>query len=304
VRREFNINGAEPVKSPDGKWEALVRNYNVAVREEGTREVTLLSTDGSEGSYYDPLSIAWSPDSTKIAVYKVKPGHRRYVHYVESSPEDQLQPKHSTLQYAKPGDVLDVELPVLFDVASKTRTAVDTALFPNAYTQSRLQWRRDSSAFTFDYNQRGHQVFRIIEVNASTGAARAVVSEETKTFFHYSGKRFRHDVDDGKEVIWMSERDGWNHLYLYDGATGRVKHQITRGEWPVRSVVKVDEDARQIWFSASGMYPGKDPYFVHYYRIDFDGTGLTTFTQADANHNVVFSPDMKYYVNVWSRVMS
>jgi dipeptidyl aminopeptidase/acylaminoacyl peptidase len=302
VRREFEINGTEPVKSPDGKWEALVRNYNVAVREEGTREVTLLSTDGSEGSYYDPLSIAWSPDSTKIAVYKVKPGHRRYVHYVESSPEDQLQPKHSTLQYAKPGDVLDVELPVLFDVASKTRTAVDTALFPNAYTQSRLQWRRDSSAFTFDYNQRGHQVFRIIEVNASTGAARAVVSEETKTFFHYSGKRFRHDVDDGKEVIWMSERDGWNHLYLYDGATGRVKHQITRGEWPVRSVVKVDEDARQIWFSASGMYPGKDPYFVHYYRIDFDGTGLTTFTQADANHNVVFSPDMKYYVNVWSRV--
>jgi hypothetical protein len=302
VRREFDINGAEPVKSPDGNWEALVRNFNLAIREEGGRDVTLLSTDGSEGGYYDPLSITWSPDSTKIAAYKVRPGHRRYVHYVESSPEDQLQPKHTTLQYAKPGDVLDVELPVLFDVPAKTRTAVDTALFPNAYTQSRLQWRRDSSAFTFDYNERGHQVFRIVEVNASTGQARAVVSEKAETFFNYSGKRFRHDVDDGREVIWMSERDGWNHLYLYDGTTGRVKNQITRGEWPVRSVVKVDDDARQIWFSASGMYPGKDPYFVHYYRINFDGTGLVTLTQADANHNVVFSPDMKYYVNAWSRV--
>jgi hypothetical protein len=191
---------------------------------------------------------------------------------------------------------------VLFDVAAKTRTVVDNALFPNAYDNSRLQWRRDSSAFTFDYNERGHQVFRIIEVDAATGRARAVVSEEAKTFFNYSGKRFRHDVDDGKEVIWMSERDGWNHLYLYDGATGQVKNQITRGEWPVRGVVKVDEKARQIWFSASGMYPGQDPYFVHYYRINFDGTGLTTFTQADANHNVVFSSDMKYYVNAYSRV--
>jgi dipeptidyl aminopeptidase/acylaminoacyl peptidase len=109
-------------------------------------------------------------------------------------------------------------------------------------------------------------------------------------------------VADGREVVWMSERDGWNHLYLYDGATGRVKNQITRGEWPVRAVVKVDEEARQIWFSASGMYPGKDPYFVNYYRINFDGSGLTRLTQADANHTAIFSPDMKYYVNGYSRV--
>ena len=89
----------------------------------------------------------------------------------------------------------------------------------------------------------------------------------------------------------MSERDGWNHLYLYDGATGTVKQQITKGHWVVRSVIGVDEDTRQIWFSASGMYPGKDPYFVHYYRINFDGTGLTALTTADANHVVSFSTD-------------
>ena len=105
-----------------------------------------------------------------------------------------------------------------------------------------------------------------------------MITEEPKTFFCYSGKKFRHDLDDGKEIIWMSERDGWNHLYLYDGATGEVKHQITKGEWVVRSVVQVDEKARQIYFAASGMYPGKDPYFVHYYRINFDGTGLLPLT--------------------------
>ena len=302
VRPEFDINGAAPVKSPDGKMEALIRNYTVAVRAVGSRDVTMLTTEGSEGGYYDPQNLTWSPDSAKLATFKITPGYRRYVHYVQSSPEDQLQPKHSTLQYAKPGDVLDVEQPVIFDVAAKSKTVVENALFPNAYDISRLQWRKDSSALTFEYNQRGHQLFRIIEVQAADGRARAVITEEPKTFFNYSGKRFRHDVADGREVVWMSERDGWNHLYLYDGATGRVKNQITRGQWPVRAVVKVDEEARQIWFSASGMYPGKDPYFVNYYRIDFDGSGLTRLTEQDANHAAVFSPDMKFYVHTYSRV--
>jgi dipeptidyl aminopeptidase/acylaminoacyl peptidase len=302
VRQPFEINGAEPRRSPDGKLEALVSNYNVAIREPGKRDLTILSGDGSEGSYYDPESLVWSPDSKKIIGYKVTPGHRRYVHYIESSPEDQLQPKHSFLPYAKPGDVLDVERPVLFLVDTKKQIVVDNALFPNPYDLSRLVWYKDSRAATFEYNQRGHQVFRIIEINGDTGAARAVVSEEPKTFFSYSGKKYRFDVDDGKEVIWMSERDGWNHLYLFDGATGAVKSRITSGKWVVRNVVKVDEKARQIWFAASGMYPDKDPYFVHYYRIDFDGSGLMSFTQADANHVVNFSTDMAYYVDTYSRV--
>jgi dipeptidyl aminopeptidase/acylaminoacyl peptidase len=302
VRAAFDVNGVESKKSPDGKLEALVQNYNVAIRTAGSRETKLLSTDGSEGGYYDPNSIVWSPDSAKIAVYKITPGFRRYVHYVQSSPEDQLQPKDSVMQYAKPGDVLDVERPFVFDVAGGKGQIVDNALFANAYDMTPLSWRRDSSSFTFEYNQRGHQVYRVIEVNAATAKARTVIEEDAKTFFCYSGKKFRSDVADGKEIVWMSERDGWNHLYLYDGATGAVKNQITKGDWAVRNVVRVDDDARQIVFSANGMYPGKDPYFVHYYRINFDGTGLLSLTTADANHSVWFSPDRQFYVDSYSRV--
>ncbi len=302
VRAPFDINGVEPKKSPDGKLEALVNNYNIAVREPGTRTMNWLTTDGSEGSYYDPESMVWSPDSARIAAYKIRPGFRRYVHYVESSPEDQLQPKDSTMQYAKPGDVLDVERPVVIDVAAKSVKLVDNSLFPNAYDMTQLAWRKNSAALTFEYNQRGHQVYRIIEVDAATGRARAVVSEETPTFFCYSGKKFRRDIDDGREIIWMSERDGWNHLYLYDGATGAVKNQITKGEWPVRAVINVDEKKREIVFSASGMDAGKDPYFVNAFRVSFDGTGFTRLTSGDANHSVSFSPDMKYFVDIHSRV--
>ncbi|MFN7949750.1 MAG: DPP IV N-terminal domain-containing protein [Blastocatellia bacterium] len=288
--------------SPDGKWEAWVNNFNVWVRPKGKKDGAALSYDGSEGNYYALASLVWSPDSKMIAAWRVRPGYNRKIQYVESSPTDQTQPKYHTMEYAKPGDALDQPQPVLFHVESRKQFEVDNALFPNSYNLSRLEWHKDSRAFSFEYNQRGHQVYRVIEVDAATARPRAVISEEPKTFFCYSGKKYRYDVSDGKEVIWMSERDGWNHLYLYDGVTGKVKNQITKGEWVVRGVEKVDEQKRQIWFQASGMYPGKDPYFIHYYRINFDGTGLTALTEADGNHIVAFSSDMKYYVDSWSRV--
>ncbi len=145
--------GEGPRVSPDGKWEALINNFNVAVRQIGTHTLTRLSTDGSEGNAYEMSSIAWSPDSNKIAAYRVKPGYRRHVHYVESSPEDQLQPKYSSIVYAKPGDVLDVDQPVLFLLDSKRQIVVDNALFLNAYAMSGLAWRNDSRAFSFEYHR-------------------------------------------------------------------------------------------------------------------------------------------------------
>ncbi|MBW3552201.1 MAG: S9 family peptidase [Gemmatimonadetes bacterium] len=298
----WRIDNEEPLRSPDGRLEAFIHSYNVAVREVGAEEFTLLSHDGSEGNRYTGASMAWSPDSRRLAVYRVVPGYERKVHYVESSPEDHLQPRHSTLLYAKPGDVLDRQTPVIFDVETGRKLELSDALFPNPYSLSRLEWREDGRRLTFEYNERGHRVFRIIEVDATTGAARAVVSEEPGTFFDYAGKRFRHDLKDGAEVIWMSERDGWNHLYLYDGRTGRVKRQITRGEWVVRGVDTVDVENRQIWFRASGMNPGEDPYFEHQYRIDFNGSGLVAYTEANGDHEVSFSPNMEYYVDRWSRV--
>src|SRR5262249_9908388 len=297
--------------SPDSRWEASIQNYNVFIRPKGKAEASPLSYDGSEGNYYTLRSITWSPDSKRLVAYKVRPGYRREVHYIESSPSDQLQPKHSSREYAKPGDTVDVAAPVLFELETRKQIIVDNSLFPNPYSLSEPVWWKDGRGFTFEYNQRGHQVYRIIEVEAMSGKARALISEEPQTFFSYrpltgnlreAGTRYRHDLDDGKEIIWASERNGWRHLYLYDGLTGKMKGQITSGNWVVRGVDKVDEEKRQIWFEAGGMYAGKDPYFTHYYRINFAGSDLTALTDADASHTVTFSADMKYYVDTWSRV--
>ncbi len=302
---------AEVCTSFDGKWQALIENYNIFIKQAGTAEPAVpLSTDGSEGNYYTLRSIAWSPDSKKLAAYRTRPGYDREVHYIDSSPGDQIQPKHMTISYRKPGDALDVAYPALFDFATRREIEIDRTLFPNPYNITPPVWWKDGRGFTFEYNQRGHQVYRVIEVDAQTGKTRSLIDEQSKTFIYYNllgpglsaGRRYRHDVDDGKEIIWASERDGWEHLYLYDGLTGRVKNQITKGDWLVRNVDFIDDDTRQIWFEAGGMIPGQDPYFTQYYRINFDGTGLTKLTDADGTHTVAFSHDRKYYVDTWQRV--
>jgi hypothetical protein len=224
VRDSEAIREDKPKKSPDGKWEAIVHNFNLGIRPAGApndKKLRMISADGSEGNYYDLGSVVWSPDSTRLAAYRVRPGYKRLVHYVESSPEDQLQPKHATFQYTKPGDALDLEQPVILQLSGTGQTGVSQIqvpndLFPNPFDLTPIVWRKDGRAITFEYNQRGHQVYRVIEADAATGKARAIVSEEPKTFFYYNlanhsragGKRFRQDVGDGKEIVWMSERDG------------------------------------------------------------------------------------------------
>ncbi len=308
--------GQLPSKRPeicasfDGKWEAFIQNFNVFLKPAGDQPGFPLSFDGSEGNYYTLRTIAWSPDSRKLVAYHTRPGYDREVMYIESSPRDQIQPKHMTVHYLKPGDTLDVAHPVLFDVASKKAIEIDNALFPNPYSLSPPMWWKDSRAFTFEYNQRGHQAYTVIEVDAQSGKARPLIAERSNTFIYYNrlgpglsaGRRYRHDVNDGKEIIWASERDGWEHLYLYDGVTGEVKNQITKGNWLVRNVDWVDDKKRQIWFDAGGTVPGEDPYFTQFYRVNFDGSGLTRLTEADATHSINFSRDHKYFVDTWQRV--
>ena len=131
---------------------------------------------------------------------------------------------------------------------------------------------------------------------------RIIVDEHSKTFIDYSGKYFRYDLDQSGEIIWASERDGWNHLYLIDTKTGTVKNQITKGNWPVREVVKVDEKNRTVIFKASGQNPDEDPYFIHCCKINFDGSGLTDLTPEKMDHQVFFSSRYDYFTDTYSTV--
>ncbi len=290
--------------SPDGRWRALVKDFNVVLKEVSSDAETALTKDGKVGDAYRDR-FYWSPDSKHLVAIRVKKGQEHTVAFVESSPKDQVQPKLHSFDYLKPGDTLPHPRPALFDVAAKKQIPVSDELFPNPFTENGsmdIRWEKDSSRFTFRHNQRGHQVLRIVAVDAKTGEARAIVDEQSKTFIDYSGKNFLEWLDDTSELIWMSERDGWNHLYLYDAKTGRVKNQITRGEWVVRGVERVDKEKRQIWFRAGGIHPGQDPYYIHYARVNFDGSELTVLTEGDGSHSITFSPDRRFLIDSHSRV--
>ena len=297
----FDELGNKATGSPDSLYTAYIKNYNLYIKDKKTKVETQLSYDGSKGFYYSSY-MQWSPNSKVIMAYKVRPGEEHKIYFVESSPADQFQPKLQSRDYLKPGDQLPFKSPQLFVVASKKQISVPADLFQEQYDLSGIEWKDDSSAFTFEYNQRGHQVYRVLEVNATTGKVKAIIEETSPTFIAYSGKRYRYDIKKSNEIIWASERDGWNHLYLYDAATGKVKNQITKGNWPLREVLKVDEEKKQIYFTASGLDKNQDPYLLQFCRIDFNGKNFTRLTTENGNHKVTFSPDYKYYVDQYSRV--
>ena len=288
-------------RSPDDRWMAFIKDHNLHLRNLDNAEETALSDDGTEADAYAER-FYWSSDSKKLVAVRVREGFNRDVHLVESSPDDQLQPKLHTFSYRKPGDDIPITRPQLFDVAGRRHIPVADDLFSNPWSISEIRWAPDSSHFTFLYNQRGHQVLRVIRVDAETGQARAIVDEQSETFIDYAGKRFSHYLDATGEIIWMSERDGWNHLYLYDAETGRVKNRITGGRWVVRRVDRVDEEHRQVWFRAGGIRPGQDPYYIHFCRVSFDGTDLLVLTEGDGTHEIDFSPDRRFFLDRWSRV--
>ncbi|HEV3415902.1 MAG TPA: DPP IV N-terminal domain-containing protein [Pirellulales bacterium] len=288
-------------KSPDGQWQAFIKSDNVYLRQLKEGSELQLSDDGAaDDSYMD--EFYWSPDSKKLVALRTKRGEDHKVYLVQSSPTSQLQPKLLSYDYLKPGDRIPLPKPHLFDVAAKKQIAVSDDLFPNPWSVEQIRWNQDSKRFTFLYNQRGHQSLRIIAVDADGGSARSIVDEQSKTFIDYSGKQFVDYVDGSGEIIWMSERDGWNHLYLYDAKTGQVKSQITRGPWVVREVELVDDEKRQIWFRAGGIRGEQDPYYIHFCRVNFDGSDLTVLTECNGTHAVAFSPDRRYLIDTWSRV--
>lgn len=193
-----------------------------------------LTDDGGLGFYYS-CYMSWSADGTRIAASKLRRAEKHYVSFVESSPSDQLQPKLHTMEYCKPGDEVDYREPRIVDVATGTLYAPSTELFSQQYNLGHPYWLGGNDKIYFEYNQRGHKVYRLLEYTASTGQVRTVVEETSDKFVNYS-RLWRRYIRDNKELLWTSERDNHNHIYLYDVASGEVKRQITSGEWYVRSI--------------------------------------------------------------------
>ncbi|MDR0766570.1 MAG: S9 family peptidase [Odoribacteraceae bacterium] len=288
-----------PVPSPDKKQEAFTREGNLFLRDVATGSVRQLSFDGSEGEYYT-ARVSWSPDSRRLVAFKYRPAWTRKLRTVVAAPADQLQPRIEEIDYVKPGDALPVRRPVLFIPAEGKQVEVAFPAPEAQFSLGSVRWHPSGNSFTFDYNRRGHQEYIVYKVTGDDPVARPVIVERSPTFVYYN-TLYRHDLVDAGERLWISERDGWRHLYLYDD-DGNVKRQLTRGEWIVKRVLHVDERARVLFLVGCGKDAGEDPYLEKIYRLDIDSGELRCLTPENGNHQVVFSRDHVYFTDSWSRV--
>jgi dipeptidyl aminopeptidase/acylaminoacyl peptidase len=288
----------EDSASPDGRWTAVIKDGNIFLRDRAGQEVQL-TRDGAQGNSYGMLS--WSPDARTLVASKIEPGDPQSVYLIQSSPAGGGRAQLRTRAYPLPGDKYTAYELWVFDVQNRHGAKVEAERV-DFYGPPQPRWRKDGTRFLFQKTDRGHQRFRIIEVEARTDKTRTILDDQSETFVNTTYNSFIYYTQGNEEILYISERDGWRHLYLIDVKEGRIKNQITRGPWAVRSVTRVDEARRQIWFCGSGKNPGHDPYLIHHYRVNFDGTGLVALTEGNGNHTVQYSGQEKYLIDTYSRV--
>ena len=303
--KEYQTNSFRPSRevSPDGKWRAFIRDHNIFIRAMGSEEEIQLSKDGKEGnSYQTPY---WAINSKNLISFRVEPDQVGVVHLHESSPREGGRAKLHTRRYALPGDKFTSHELNWFDIEKKIHTKPEVGIID--FRGPRPRWTQDGRYFRYQKIDRGHQRFRVIEVDVFTGKFRNIIDEKTETFIWTEhpknlGVPLVNWLDETDEIVYLSESDGWRHLYLIDVKTGKTKNQITKGQFVVRYVDWIDHEKRQIWFRASGLNKDQDPYLMHYYRINFDGSEFTHLTEGNGWHNITYSPDRKYIIDQYSRV--
>ncbi|PYT40918.1 MAG: hypothetical protein DMG45_15215 [Acidobacteria bacterium] len=306
--------------SPNKEWVAYVKEHDLYLRYAATGEIVRLTRDGEESwDYATPIpslrpmvaqgtqdvkqrpAVFWSPDSSKLVTYRMDTRNAGRFTNLQFVPPGQLRPKAFSVVYPLPGEVLPKADPVIFDVQKGRRIDVKT---PSLEVQFQggpgFEWFPDNKTIYYEAEERGEKAIELRTVDSETGEQKVVVREKSD---HYvdPGETFFRFLHVSEEILWSSERDGWNHLYLYDQKTGALKNQVTRGPWVVRSIVAVDEKSRRVYFLANGREKGEDPYQTHLYSIGLDGNNVTALTPSNANHTVSLSPDHFCFVDNSSR---
>jgi dipeptidyl-peptidase-4 len=306
--------------SPDGKFAAYVKDYNLFFRFVSTGETVQLTRDGEANwSYATPLpslrimvaqgtenvkqhaAVFWSPDSSKLVTYRIDSRNAGRFTSLQFVPPDQLRPRVYTYVYPLPGEILAKAELIVFDVQSGKRVDVKTAPLELPFQEGPgFEWFPDSKSFYYDHNERGVKAIELRSVDADSGEQKVLIREQFDSYVD-PGETFCRFVHDSGEIVWSSERDGWNHLYLYSQKTGKLENQITQGAWVVRRLEYVDEKNRRVYFLAGGKERDEDPYQTHLYSVGLDGKGLTLLSPEHANHSTSVSLDGAYFVDSYSR---
>ncbi len=299
--------------SPDGKWIAFTKEYNLFIRDAKTGEEIQLSTEGHKnyeyGSYYGwgdvmigedggrpkRLSVRWSPDSKKIlsSICDLRKAEKMYM--LDWSMDHLYRPRLLSYYRGSPGDETVVKnKPVLFDIDKKEEIQVDMAPRPH-FASASFSWRPDSKYLIGRAYKRGYKEIQFYYVNAGTGEVKSVYHEKSPTSVNNAFYEF-YPLENSEQLIFTSEKTGWNHFYILDLTTSSV-NPLTKGDFPVNNLIYVDEQRKYLYFTATGVEKDRNVYLQHLYRVKFGGGIMEKLTSGNVHHDIRFSPDGQYFVD-------
>lgn len=312
VRREKR-KPAWPSYSPDSTYIAFAKDHNLFIMKAGDKDSIeiQLTTDGER--YYSFAAntedtvknkrvrarISWFKNSKKL--YALREDERKVKDLFVIDVLAQPRPKLETYRYSMPGEefVPQQEL-VIFDVASSARIIVDLKKWKDQTIRVMWSSQKDADKLIVMRKDRPLKNLDICMVNAETGKASVLFSEQTWPYFNDEYTRLSV-LNEGNDIIWWSERTGWGQLYLYD-AKGTLKNQISNGYFVTGRVERIDTVGRVVYFEAFGRENGVHPYYSMKYKASIDRGGMTLITKEPANHSFSMSKSNKYFVDTYSTV--
>jgi dipeptidyl aminopeptidase/acylaminoacyl peptidase len=319
------------VKSPDGKWIVYQSRSNLYIIPSAGGDSVALTTDGDSlrayGIHPGPLGIQWngpsprqmkaalqwSPDSKKFVTERTDYTGIQFMPLYSST---STRPKYYLYAYGLPGDsaiarfdlhVIDIEAKTNVKVQSEQLLSVNDVGGVSDSTGP-VKWAPTSDKFFFISASRGAKRLAVSVADARTGAARRIVTDSVASPTgtvdlgppSSSGRPLFRLTESENDVYWYSNRDGWGHLYRFDGS-GKVRTQMTSGAFSVRGIDWGSAKDAVLYITIRGKEPDRFMYHNVVYRVKTDGTGMTLITPELANHSVVFSPSGKYFIDTYSK---
>ncbi|MDP6908219.1 MAG: S9 family peptidase, partial [Flavobacteriales bacterium] len=289
--------------SPVSNQVAYVKDNNLYVEDLDTKKATAITTNGKKNELINGLSdwvyeeefaftkaFQWSPDGRFIAYYEFNEKNVRQFSMTRF--EGNLYPEEERFKYPKAGEENSKVAIYIYNVDHGSRVKVELGERADIYIP-RIKWTKDPSTLSIQRMNRLQNRLELLFANALKGKTRVVLKEASETYIDITNNLTF--LDDGQEFIWSSEKDGFNHLYLYDVA-GTEKVQLTSGEWDVNDFYGIDAKGKNFYYRSSE----EGPTQRHVYSASLNGSFKRKLTEKKGQNRPQFSKGMKYFVNTHS----